>query len=311
MSPVLAAIVGLLVALLAAVVALLYLWKVARRRREIAAGLGILANMRWRELSNLLVEALGPAGFERESNEDTALRGGHAEIAMRREGRLWLLSCKQGLNYQVTPAAVEEMVRSMRLHQAAGGVIATPGRIHPAARSTVANVELIDGTELWQLLEMLVPGSVLTEVAARARAWVRRAGAIAIAASLVLGGLVGWLLSMSTPAPPSPVTAPVVATAPRAARAVELAAPVVAPPVSEEEQRLDLAHALTTLPGVHRAIWSTRSTLQIFLTDPSMATDAAICQQMKRYDNLRASRLQMQPPPGDKRPVRFMQCAVY
>jgi hypothetical protein len=69
----------------------------------------------------------------------------------------------------------------------------------------------------------------------------------------------------------------------------------------------EIAH----LPGVDKALWSTRSTLQVFLNNPNVANDDALCAVMKRYDVLRSSRLQIQAPAESGRPVRFMQCAVY
>ena len=95
----------------------------------------------------------------------------------------------------------------------------------------------------------------------------------------------------------------------RSARATAAAGP--AAPMSEDEEREAIVREMGQLPGVDRALWSTRSTLQVFLNDPVVATDAALCTVMKRYELLRASRLQLQSPAGSARPVRFMQCAVY
>jgi hypothetical protein len=81
--------------------------------------------------------------------------------------------------------------------------------------------------------------------------------------------------------------------------------------LSEEDQRRELPRRLAELPGVDRAIWSTASTLQVFIEDPALATDASICQVMTHYPLVRASRLQLQPPPGSDRPVRFKQCSVF
>jgi hypothetical protein len=81
--------------------------------------------------------------------------------------------------------------------------------------------------------------------------------------------------------------------------------------MSEDEEREAIVREITQLPGVDRALWTTRSTLQVFLNDPAIASDSAICAVMKRYELLRASRLQLQSPAGSERPVRFMQCAVY
>ena len=74
MSPVAALIAGLLVALLIAGAWIAWLWKVRRARFETQEGLTILSAMRWRELSNLVVDALAASGFERETAEQQAER---------------------------------------------------------------------------------------------------------------------------------------------------------------------------------------------------------------------------------------------
>ncbi|HEY4581619.1 MAG TPA: hypothetical protein VIG88_01955, partial [Lysobacter sp.] len=89
------------------------------------------------------------------------------------------------------------------------------------------------------------------------------------------------------------------------------ATPSPAAPMSETEEREAIVQEIKALPGVDRALWSTRSTLQVHLADPSVATDAAICAVIKRYELLRASRLQLESPAASGRPVRFMQCAAY
>jgi hypothetical protein len=81
--------------------------------------------------------------------------------------------------------------------------------------------------------------------------------------------------------------------------------------MSEDEERESIVREIARLPGVDKALWSTRSTLQVFLNDPNVAGDDALCAVMKRYELLRSSRLQIQAPADFNRPVRFMQCAVY
>jgi hypothetical protein len=100
------------------------------------------------------------------------------------------------------------------------------------------------------------------------------------------------------------------ATAATAPVRVASAVPAPAAPMSEDEEREAIVREIAHLPGVDKALWSTKSTLQVFLNDPRVASDDALCAVMKRYEVLRASRLQLQSRGAD-RPVRFMQCAVY
>lgn len=312
MTPVAALIIGLILAALAAAVWTAYLWRVRRQRDATREGLKILSAMRWRELSNLIVDALGASGFEREDAEARAARGAQGDVVLHREGRPWLLQFRQGLANSVGRSAVEEFVRQIRVHQAGGGILITLGRVEPSAREVVANVELVDGEALWKLVEPSLPASVHGEVDARARAATLRASAVALAVSTVAGLALAWVLMRS-------VAEPEVAEAPQVAAPVvrrTAVAPVAAAekpivPVSEEEQRVDVAQQIGALPGVDRAAWSTRSTLQIFISDPRIATDERLCALMLRNELLRASRLQLQSPPESGVPVRFKQCASY
>ena len=303
-------LIGLVLGLVLAGVAGYYLWRVWRPRREVFEGRRILAGMRWRELSNLVMDALGSAGFERESLETLAERGTQADLLMRRDDLPWLIACKQGLDHRIGPQAVEEMQRTLRLQQAAGAVMVTPGHVDPRARAVAANIELADGTELWRLLEPLLPASVHDEVTQRARAQAMRHGALVAAAAALVTVATTWALTRF-----SPPSAPTIAVTP--ARPSVAPAPVAATPaevasnLTEDQQRRELAEKLAGLPGVDRALWPTRSTLQLFVTDPGLATDAVICQLVERYPDVRASRLQIDPPPGEGRPVRFMQCRPY
>lgn len=307
-------LIGLALGLVLAGVAGYYVWRVWRPRREVFEGRRILAAMRWRELSNLVMDALASSGFEPEPADTRSARGANADVVMHRDGRPWIVVCKQGLDHRVLPPAVEEVHRTVRMRQAGGAVIVTPGHIDPKARDVAPEVELVDGTQLWRLLEPLLPESVHEEVAMRARSRATRHSAVVAAVATVVTFGATWALTQFSVGDAQ--VAPVVTGAAPAAPAAASAEPPVdrPPPVStlsEEAQRLELPHRLNDVPGVDRAVWSTASTLQVFIEDPAIATDAAICQVMTHYPLLRASRLQLQPPPGSDRPVRFKQCSVF
>lgn len=306
-------LIGLAFGIVLAGIAGAYLWRVWRPRREVFEGRRILAGMRWRELSNLVMDALAASGFEPESADARASRGANADLLLQRGGRPWLVVCKQGLDHAVGVPAVEEVHRSVRSDQLGGAIVVTPGHVDPKARAVTPAIELVDGTELWRLLEPLLPPSVLDEVAARARGHATRNLALIVATAAVASFGITWALARFVPAEVAP-SEPAAAAAPPAPRVQAPPPADVAPPVStlgEAEQRLELPRRLAEVPGVDRAVWSTASTLHVFLSDPSVATDAAICQVMSHYPLLRASRLQLQPPAGSDRPVRFKQCSVY
>jgi len=77
-----------------------------------------------------------------------------------------------------------------------------------------------------------------------------------------------------------------------------------------EQRRRELADAVATLPFVARAAWASQSTLVVFLSSTGGADPVAgICRLVERYEELRTSRLQLQPV-GDG-PVRFRQCRSF
>jgi hypothetical protein len=209
----------------------------------------------------------------------------------------------------VTRASVDEFARTLRAGNAAGGVVVTPGKVEPQARHVAPNIEAVDGEDLWKLVGPLLPPSVHAEIAHQARARTLRATGTALAIATAAGLAIGFALSRfggsGAPAP--------VAAMPATSRPVHAAnsAPAPAAPMSEDEEREAIVREIARLPGVDRALWSTRSTLQVFLNDPAVASDSALCAVMKRYELLRASRLQLQGTADAGRPVRFMQCAVY
>lgn len=288
-----------------------YLWRVHRHRLEAGAGMMIVAGMRWREFSQLVVDALRERGFEPAAANGAAHRGQQTDLLLRRDGQTWLLACKQGVDYRLTPAALSEFSKSMRLNNAPGGLMATPGSVDPEARKQAGAIELLDGLALWPMLKPLLPDSVRNAVATEAHARSVRYVALGWVAAIVLGAGAAWL--MPTQVTPRDRAEAAATSSPVAGKASVESPLVLAPaPLSETEQREQVRQEVSDLPGIDRAMWSTRSTLLIYLGDDSgLDPLQAICGVVERYDTLRASRLQLQPVPGSKRAVRFLQCKLY
>lgn len=295
-------------------IATAWLWLVQRPRAEREEGLKLLAGMRWREFSRLVVDGLRSRGFEPEAAEDTAERGQDSVIHLRRAGQEWLLACKQGLNYRITPTIVGDMTDAVRFHGAAGGVVATPGGAEPAARKLASGrVDLFDGEALWPMVHSQLTPGVRDELAGKSRQAATRQIAIAWAGAVTLGLVVALVMpkgdAHSEPATPAVASTPAPNTSPAAT--VAPAPTIAAAPVSDDEQRDDVIRMVSTLPGVERAMWSTKSTLLIYLADESADPVNAICEVVRKYDALRTSRLHLQPPASATRPARFLQCATY
>ncbi|MEO5962435.1 MAG: hypothetical protein ABIP87_03240, partial [Thermomonas sp.] len=78
-----------------------------------------------------------------------------------------------------------------------------------------------------------------------------------------------------------------------------------------EKRRQEAADTISTLFGVSRAVWSTQSTLVVNLSSSDADPVSQLCPLLERYPELAASRVQLQPPPGSERQVRFIQCRSY
>lgn len=329
---------ALFVALLMAALSTAYLWLVRRRQAETFAGIGALAEMRWREFSRLVIEALQGRGFEAEAVEQTLERGPQAEIRLRRGSQVWLLSCKlAGAKARLGSAAVRELVEAARVQGAHGAILATPARIEPDARKAAGAMELYDGDALWALVGPMLPDALHDDITASARKRSMRETVLAWIVALLIGALAGFIPMLmggaeppaateatppaSAPAAPATTVAPTSTPAPVPAPAAPspapqaepaLGAPAPADPNREQFERGEVIHAVAALPWVERVLWSTSSTLLIHQReDVEQREVREVCAVLGRYADLRASRLQLQPPPRSQRTVRFLQCQAY
>jgi len=82
-------------------------------------------------------------------------------------------------------------------------------------------------------------------------------------------------------------------------------------PKELDKRRQEAANAISTLFGVSRALWSTQSTLLVYLSSEEADPTTDLCPLLERYPELAASRVQLQPPADSKKPVRFKQCRTY
>ena len=144
-------ILGLALGVLAAVVAVAYLWLVRRPETENAAGLRAVADLRWREFATIVGQAMQQRGLR------DAVQGhehGSEQMMMSDGDSLWLLSCKHGMAYQLGASSVEELASAMHLAGARNGILLTEGRAGRDALAAAAGygIEVIDGRRLWHLL---------------------------------------------------------------------------------------------------------------------------------------------------------------
>ncbi|ENE2731728.1 TPA: restriction endonuclease [Stenotrophomonas maltophilia] len=332
-------ILALLSALLTCSLAVVYLWWIKRRQKEMQLGLQALAGMHWREFSVLVKRMLreqrglrelnDPAEESREPSSDFLLSDGPNQ---------WLVSCKHGLAYRIGTAAVNELGAAARLAGAKGGVLLTEGRMERDGRSAAEKqaVEVLDGPRLWPLLQPYLPAEIETRVRASARHEALRRIAIAALGAVTLGLLVGLSLQglhvqdtapvaevADTPAPVAPAVEAAPEPAPAPATTPPAAAPAPAAPSADarsnpnpdaatlERFQADLSRALAGKPGIASGVWLTRQTLAINRTGELEKVWPQVCEEVLHYPALRNVRIQLNARPGVDEPVRWRQCATY
>jgi hypothetical protein len=320
------------VVLLIGGVATLYFRTVRLRRDETLAGIKALSGVSWRVFIHMVLDALSRRGFGRLVDEENP--AGDTEYMLERDGEHWLLSCKHGSAFVLGRLTVNELARAMDMKGAKGGFLLTQGRITDDARPIAAlqRIELLDGPALWPQLREFLPAEQLAGIRAQAAQAARQRVLLSWLAAL-LAGVAIWL------ALPAPVAAPVTTSPPPAAAAAPVATPSPATrpvppatstatppppaapqaeiqalppaPLDMEQQRAEIAAAVSTLAEVDRAVWSTESTLEVFLSSIQDDPFGRICPLVERYEDLAASRIQLTPPPGSTATVRFRQCRSY
>lgn len=299
-----------------------YLRTVLLPREETAAGIASLAGMRWRDFIHLVLDALQKRGYERVFDADAT--SDESDYMLERNGQRWLLSSKHGASYVLGSTAIAEFANNIRMRGAQGGLLVTPGHFAPEAAALAAaqRIELLDGAKLWPELRPLMPEQQLAAVSEPALANMKRHFVLAWAGALVVAVALFTLTGNDAPAPeasaavvPARKPGKSAATPGTAAPATPVggmaASPAPDDPAQLEQRRQEVTRAISTLPHVDRALWSTQSTLLVYLLDQNADPVAEICPLLEHYEELRASRIQLQPPPGSTRPVRFLQCRSY
>ena len=314
------AVMVLVVAALVGAAATFYFRKIRLPREETAAGIAALAALRWRDFVHLVLEAMGKRGYERVLDREAV--GDESDFVLERDGNRWLLSTnKHGTAYVLGTDSIGEFANAIRLSSTAGGMLVTPGHFTPEAKPLAAaqQIELLDGPTLWPELRQLIPADQRAAIVAPANERARRHVLIGWGCAVVIAAL---LLAFGSRNGAEPDV--LAASANSNAAAAVTAVPAIADPppaaVSEspatsdtmlQQRRTEIADAISTLPQVDRAVWSTQSTLLVHLLDDRGDPMPSICPLLQRHQELRATRVHLQPPAGSEQPVRFVQCQVY
>jgi hypothetical protein len=304
-----------------------------RRKAETLAGIRALAGMKWRECAGLVLQALAEKGY-REAPSSRQPGDGGTEFLLSKGDERVLLGYKHGTAYRLGEANVRDFANAVQLQGAGSGILVTLGTAEGSARDIARRygVELIDGRTLWPQVEPFAPPHLVEDIRHQAANEIRRGQRIGVIASAMLGVLVFLLGTLGEPADPMPAL-PAVAPAPAApAQTPEAdAAPVFQDQASQQasdamraleavakltdeerlQRRLMAASRVAALEQAHSAVWTTQSTLSIGLVsgdgiDSGIVNDA--CAILIEFEELRYSRLQLDPPPNSNAPVRWRQC---
>ena len=315
---------ALLVFLVAGGVASAWILGLRLRREEQATGLTALSGMHWREFQRLVVTMMEARGYRRAEHPGEG--ASEALIEFERDGQAWLLSTKHGAGYVPGPSAISEFANALQLRGATGGWMTTLGSLAPehVSLARLQKIELLDGQTLWSEIKPLLEPAQREEITGDVRKRANHHLVLAWAAAAVAAFMVVMLLPASDPAPRAPTARPAPpASAPPApagtvsdSTAAATAAAAEGEAVPEDPAALALrrrrvAEAIGTLSWVDRALWSTQSTLVVHMIEGMQPDKAELCALVEPYAELRASRLQLQPPTGSEQTVRFIQCRSY
>ena len=290
------------------------------------------ARLRWRDFTRLVLQAMHGRGYRTVVEEGMPADGiptDGGDIVLERNGERTLLSVKYGSASVVPAQALLGLGGSATLRGTQRVIVVTPGRFDQEAirMARQQDIELIDGEDLWPEVRPYVarpahdanasPAPVEAPQPASPKtlgiAW---AGAAAIA-------VVAWMIAQGMQ-PETPAasahrcriagdgTCQLQAQRQRPRRPpIEDANIVPTDPAALERRRKETANAISTLFGVDRAFWSTQSTLLVYLSTDVADPSSELCPLLERYPELAASRVQLQPPQGSTKSVRFKQCRSY
>ena len=323
---------------LALVVALIGLvttvvWFGARRRKvETQYGIQSLANMKWRDCMAVVLQALQREGYEPVADSLNSGDGG-TEFLLTQGSEKVLLGYKHGTAYHLGVANVHEFANALRMQGAQRGIVLTLGSTEINARTVagLSNIQLIDGEALWPKVRPFIPPHVLHSLSGEAAARTRKGLWTGVFAS-ALAGVAAFLFSNSE----------ALQAAPAAVAAVPAqwtsAAPASVVPVSRSDEatlkqlndtaramaevaklsneqlaqrRVDAAKQVAQLGQIDTAAWSAQRTLLVTLnrTDgKDKVLVAEMCRILTQYEEMRFTRVQLEPPADSDRAVRWRLC---
>jgi hypothetical protein len=305
----------------------------SRRTRESEVGIHSLANMTWRECIGLVLEAMRREGYEEAPSSKQPGDGGTDYLLMH-DGEPVLLGYKHGTAYRIGDSSVREFAHAVEMQGAKSGILATLGLAESAARDLAKryNIQIIDSAALWPKVRPFVSPNTLDHVRLQTAAQTWKGIWVGGACSLAFGAATFLVADLMSPAEKSAIVAQVTASA---AHATGPAAPAATSATAEQamkqmndaaqamaavanltdaqrgQRRADAAKQVSSIVQISTAGWPSESTLLLSMKESDGADKALIeevCRILTQYEELRYTRLQLQPPASSNAPVRWRQC---
>lgn len=303
---------------------------VKRRQAEIQTGVVTLAAMKWRECVGLVIQSLEKEGYREEISSRQPGDGG-TEFLLKKGSALTLLSYKHGTAYHLGEANIRDFANGVQLIGASKGILVTLGTIENMAKDVAGryDIQVIDGAALWPRIEGFLSSNDLDAVreqaSAQTKSKVQIGAAVSVGLTIISFFIFGGIgaisdnetqtendvakIAQTAPTSASKPVDPEVARLNAAAKAMD-----EIDKLSEKQlakRKADTAISISALPAVNSAIWYSASTLQINLNtekNDDKVLIEEICRVLTQREELRYTRLQLEPPPGSTVPVRFRQC---
>lgn len=125
-----------------------------------------IASISWQEFEQLVGEGFRQRGFQVSERGGSSPDGG-VDLALTKAGKRYLVQCKQWRARQVGVSIIRELCGVMAAEQAEGGYVVTSGHFTREAKEFAGRnrIEMIDGTQLQQLIEQEPASPVAYEAA--------------------------------------------------------------------------------------------------------------------------------------------------
>lgn len=298
-----------------------------RRKAEIELGIQSLANLKWRECIGLVIQTLQHDGYQQAPSHQPG--EGSTEFLLTGHGQTVLLGYKHGTAYRLGEANVRDFANGVQMQSANSGILVTLGSVEGVARDVAKRygVQLVDGASLWRKVQDFVAPRTLARIRAEAVARTKTGLWIGTLGSLLLGVATFLTANAFTPADTRIGAASLAEPGPAGATKTQMLADPTVEQINatakamaavanlsdseRAQRRAEAAKKVGSIMQVDSAVWSAQSTLLLNLKtsdghDTTLIDE--VCRILTQYEELRYTRLQLDPPTNSTLQVRWRPC---